>query len=374
MARTLERYPGDLDLARLVRASSPQVIFLSVESLGEALAVAKSVEAHTPGLPIAAVHRTCDPSILIEVMRAGVREFLYPPFSPASLAEVLLRIRAVVERRPPPVESSGLVFAFLPSKAGVGTSTIALNTAAALADLQNADVLLADFDLNSGMIGFMLKLQSPYSVVHAAENHARLDENLWPQLVSRADCLHVLPSGKLNPGFRIEPAQIRNLMDFARRHYRAICVDLSGNMEKYSIELLHEAKRIFLVCTQELPSLHLARQKLSYLRTLELEERVSIVINRVQKRTVIGIGEIEQLLGLRVEVAFPNDYAGVHRALAEGKRIDSSSELGGRFRTMAENILARKPLNVGHKRRFVEYFSILPARYSLFPTGKKSAT
>jgi pilus assembly protein CpaE len=372
--RRLELYPQEVDLVRLVRACAPHVIFLSAESLTEALAVAKSVEAQAPGTQTVAVHHTCDPAILLEMMRAGVREFLSPPFATKALGEALLRINEIADRTPPPVDTTDRIFAFLPAKAGVGTSTIALNASAALADVPDTGVLLADFDLNSGMIGFMLKLENPYSLVNAAENSPQLDDNLWPQLVTSIGQLDVLPSGKINPGFRIEPVQIRHLMDFARRHYKVICVDLSGNLEKYSIEIMHEAKQVFLVCTQELPALHLARERLNYLRSLDLEERISVILNRVHKRALMGTAEIEKLLGLPVQLTFPNDYPGVHRALADGKRIDPSSELGKRFRAMADTILARKPLGAAQRRRFVEYFSILPARYSLFPPGKKSTT
>ena len=70
------------------------------------------------------------------------------------------------------------------------------------------------------MIGFMLKLENPHSVTHAAENAFQMDENLWRQLISSCGALDVLPAGKIDVGVRIEPAHIRSLLDFARRHYQ----------------------------------------------------------------------------------------------------------------------------------------------------------
>src|SRR5439155_9604106 len=122
-----------------------------------------------------------------------------------------------------------------------------------------------------------------YSVVDAAENALDLDENLWPKIVSNKDHLDVLPVGKLSPGFRIEASQIRNILNYARRHYSSIFVDLSGMMEKYSVEILHEAKRVYLVTTAELPALHLCREKLAFLRNQDLGDRVSILLNRAQR-------------------------------------------------------------------------------------------
>jgi Flp pilus assembly CpaE family ATPase len=151
--------------------------------------------------------------------------------------------------------------------------------------------------------------------------------------------LDVLPAGKLAPGFRIEVAQIRYLLEFARRNYNVICVDLSGILEKFSIEILHEATEIFLVCTPEIPSLHLAREKLRFLRSLDLGARVKILLNRAQRSgSLISISEVEKLLQLPVYRSFPNDYIGVHKALTSGKHVNPASELGKGFRLLAEAI------------------------------------
>lgn len=373
IVRTLDRYPEEVDLARLIRAFAPQLVLISLASLEEAISAAKGVEVYGPGIQIVGVHSSCDSALLLEIMRAGVREFLYPPFDLIRIQEALQRVREVLERTPPAVDSSNLVYSFLPAKAGVGTSTVALNLALFMAGQSESRVLLADFDLNSGVIGFMLKLEHSYSLAHAAENSLRLDENLWPQLVSPVGRLDVIPAGRINVGFRIEPAQIRKMIDFARRHYEAICVDLSGNLEKYSIEVMHESKRIFVVTTPEIPALHLARQRLSFLRSLELEDRIAIVLNRTHKRPLISSAEIEKLLGLPIFTAFPNDYEGVHKALASGRSVDSSSALGKRFQAVAESLLTQKELPAANKRRFVEYFSLLPARYSMPSAEEKNS-
>src|SRR5439155_18735404 len=179
------------------------------------------------GLPVVAVSRSCDPQILLETMRAGIREFLSPPFE--SLLDALERIAKQISQTPSLFETTDSVFAFLPAKAGSGATTIAVNTSLALARMPDSNVLLADLDLNSGLVGFMLLLnQSPYSIVDAAENALDLDENLWPKIVSSKNGLDVLPVGKLSPGFRIEATQIRHILSYARRHYSHIFVDLSG--------------------------------------------------------------------------------------------------------------------------------------------------
>src|ERR1700675_1425488 len=156
VTRSLDRYPNSLELLRFLRAHAPQVIFVSTESTTKALEIAREVEKNTPGVQMVAISRFMDPQILLEVMRAGIREFASLPFDRQTLTDGLLRIKEALDKRPPEVGATDQVFSFLPSKAGVGTSTIALNVSVAMSKMPNANVLLSDFDLNSGMVRFML--------------------------------------------------------------------------------------------------------------------------------------------------------------------------------------------------------------------------
>jgi len=374
IVRDLDRYPSELEFMRLVRAHAPHVVFLSIEAMPKAIEIVRLIEREVPGLQLVAISRTCDPTVLLDMMRAGIREFLSMPLNRQAIYEMILRLEEQAERKPTVVDATDQLYAFLPSKQGVGTSTVALNASISLSTHPDTGVLLLDMDLTSGIIGFMLKLNNAHSVIEAAENAHQLDESIWPQLVTRVGKMDVLHSGRLNPDFRIESSQVRHLLEFARRHYRAICVDLSGNLERYSLEIMQEAKRIFLVVTPEIPSLHLAREKLNFLTNLDLGDRVSVLLNRSHKRSVVSPAQIENLLGAPVMMNFANDYQGVHKALQAGKGVDATTELGRQFSGLANSILAKKQPDVDTKKRFVEYFSILPGRYAPpVPEAKKSA-
>jgi pilus assembly protein CpaE len=369
IVRTLDRYPADHDLARIIRAHAPQLFFVDAGNLAEALRAAGAIGENAPGAQIVAFDRVCDPPTLLDLMRAGIREFVTVPGSPGELEKALERVQAALERTPPSISATDEVIAFLPAKPGVGCSTVAMNTAMALAAKDGTRVLLMDFDLNCGMIAFLLHLDPERSLVDAAEHAPQLDEELWPKLISTVNGVDVLPAGPMRPGFRIELPAIRYLLDFARRNYDVICADLSGLMERYSVELMQEAKRIYLVCTPELPALHLARQKLEYLRSLELEPRVSLLLNRSQKHALVSTADIEKLTGLPVDVEIPNDYRGVHKALQDAKPVAANSELGKCFGNLATRILSKESTPKPAKR-FVEYFSLSPARYSFAPGSK----
>lgn len=361
VVRVFDHYPNAVELTRAIRATAPEVTFISVESMPQVQGLLKTLETDAPGMQMIAVSRETDPQVLLEAMRVGIREFVSAPFPRQGLHETISRVNEQLRKRPALVTTTDQIYSFLPSKAGVGTSTLALNISVALSKMPDTGVILSDFDMNSGMMRFMLKLTNEYSVGDACEHSGAMDEALWPQLVTKLGGLDVLHAGKLNPNVRIEAPQIRNLIDFLRRNYKVLCFDLSGNLEKYSLEIMHESKKIFLVCTPEIPSLHLAREKFLFLKSLDLENRISVLVNRCQKRQVISNDQIEQILGLPVQMIFPNDYQGVHKAVTLGRWIDFNSDLGKHVHYFATNLLdGRKSSQQAGpaKKKFLEYFSV----------------
>ncbi|MBL8210112.1 MAG: hypothetical protein JNK87_05345 [Bryobacterales bacterium] len=371
LTRSVPRYPNANELSRTLRANAPQVLFLSVENLSRALEIVTAAEAHLPGVQIVAINRTADPATLLEVMRSGIREFITLPFERKNMGDALSRVKEILDRRPIQMEHTDLVFSFLPAKPGVGATTIATNTAMAVSRLPEQRSLLLDLDLNSGMIRFLLQLENTFSLTDAAERSLQMDESMWPQLVTSIGSLDVVHSGRLNPDKRLEGTHIRHIMDFARRNYRAVFLDLSGNLERFSVEAMHESKKIFLVVTPEVPSLHLAREKLQYLRLMDLADRVAILLNRCQKRAVVSPAQVEDLLQQPVLMTFANDYQGVHRAMTAGKAVDAGSELGRQFAQLAQYSLDIKHAATAEpKKRLAEYLSILPSPVSLFSAKK----
>jgi pilus assembly protein CpaE len=318
------------------------VVFLSVESLREAIEVATALEANFPGIQMIALGRSREAHILEELLRTEVREFLSLPFRRDLLVDAIKRAQRALERKPPVIGATDRIYSFLPAKAGVGASTIALNASIAAATIPGAKVLLSDFDLCSGVIQFMLKMEARFSVIEAATRASEMDENIWAGLVASTRGLDVLGPGDGNPYQRLEPVQVKYLLDFARRQYQMLCIDLSGNLEQYAIEAMQESKRIFLVCTPELPSMYLARKKYALLQSLDLGERVSLLLNRYQQGSSIGPKEVENMVGTPVLETFPNDYKGVHHALTLGKQVGKDSSLGRKFTLLSDLMAERK--------------------------------
>ncbi len=301
--------------------------------------------------PISAVDRSCDPQTLVEIMRVGVREFVSMPLDLIRLGEAIGRVAVVLERRPLAFHSTDEVFSFLPAKAGDGTSTVAVNVSSAITRRAGGRTLIADFDLNVGMVSFLLKVTNAHSVLDAIRFADHLDDAVWGNLVAKRDNLDVLGSGRLDPGAMLYSAQAENVLLFARRAYRAICLDLSGNMEAYSMELIRQSKEVFLI---------------KLLRDAGLGDRISVLLNRTERRNAFSMKDVEELLGVRVRFAFMNDPKRVSRALEGGKCVDAKIDLGRQFTAFAELLagsVIEAAIPAARKRRYIEYFAIVSSSY-----------
>ena len=137
-----------------------------------------------------------------------------------------------------------------------------------------------------------------------------------------------------------------------------MCFDLSGNLERYSIEIMQESKRVLLVCTPEIPSLHLAREKMNYLRTLDLGGRIGIVLNRVSRKPLFTKEQVAEIVAAPVIETIPNDYEGVNSATAAGTFVDEKSDLGKQYVHLAAKLIeAQAPADKG-KRKFLQQFAV----------------
>ncbi len=328
IVKTLDRYSSIQEVLLLLRQQSPRLLFLSMDSIPEGLDLVTMIRNQFPAVQIVGFDRTFNSDIVLRAMRSGVCDYLSPPFTASAIAEAIKRVEHMLEDKPSLKASRGKVYSFLPSKPGVGTSTLAVNAACSAAKIAATRVLLTDFDLSSSMVRFLLKLPMTHNVEEALDHAQHLDETMWRQLVSTVAKLDVLHAGELKPNIRIETDRLHLFMEFARRQYDLVCIDLSGNLEKYSIEIMKESRAIFLVCTPEISSLHMGKEKLTYLRTLGLGDQVKILLSRETKQSAMSVEEIEESFGAPVLFRFPNDYAGVQNALQAAKPMEASTPIG----------------------------------------------
>ena len=220
-----------------------------------------------------------------------------------------------------------------------------------------------DFDFRLGMTSFLLKLPGQHSVIDAINDIDRLALR-WESLVNRRGSLDILGSAPQEfPEANLEQ-RTALLLSFARKKYQTVVLDLPGEMREYEIDALRRSTSCFLVCNSDIGVMHMAQRKAELLRSLVLEDKTSVVVNRAGGLGMISPRDVEAILQLPVRFSVANAY----KEIAAATRSASTLEGRGGVVTQIEN-LARWMLpqsapaagnsrpEEGGTRKFLEFFS-----------------
>jgi pilus assembly protein CpaE len=361
-------FPSSSEICALEDTHKKYVVFIDFHNNSErAIAIAGEINRSCPSVGVIALNVSLSQNDLIAVVRAGIGEVLPQSFSNRDVETAVFNVTRKLYGVSGAAAGDGIVYAFLPAKPGSGASSLAAYSALACAKLPGRRPLLLDFDLRLGITSFVLKLNSNNSIINALENANRMDQTLWDQLVSQRGNLDILGSAPAEFGVSVPLESFLAILKWSRRQYSALIVDLPGNMEDFEIATLQQAGTIFVVCGSDLVSIHMAGHTIQRLRSLNLIDRVSVLLNRVEKRTVLPVRDIERILGLPICVSIPAGEEGIRAAVQEGAGVDPKTFLGKQIEVIAQKMIGnvQSAANLEPpqtRKRFVEFFSIPPAK------------
>jgi len=358
----IPEYPDASSIRSMEGPEEQLVAFIDFRRSDRALALAVELNRSCPSVGSVALNVGSGQSDLIAIVRAGICEVLPQPFSDQDVGTAVLNVIAKLTDSHGSA-AQGIVYAFLPAKPGAGASSLAVYASLACARLANCHPLLLDFDIRLGTSSFVLKLDSKNSIMDAFENASRMDETLWQQLISERDKLDVLGSAPTEFGVRVPAESFQSVLKWARSRYTSVVVDLAGTMEDFEIATLQQAGTVFLVCGPDLTSLHMARRRMEGLRSLQLHDRVCLVMNRVDKRTGLPRRDIESVLGMPVQITVPADESSIAEAVQGGTGVNPKCALGVQIELIARKMAGKVPNSPSSgaprpKKQFIEYFSI----------------
>ncbi len=296
-------------------------------------------------------------------MQLGIREVVPCPVAAPDVVQAFSRSARKSKSPAGGGDEGGYLYAFLPSKPGVGATTLAAHGAAAAARLTNERTLLIDFDFRLGMTSFLFKLHGAHSVLDAVAEHAQLDAQLLDRMVCRRGMLDILGSAPVEFGGVNPEAGAVALVDLARQCYPTICVDLPGEMREYEVETLNLAKECFLVTTPDIGALHMAKRKAEILRTLGIENKVSVIMNRMESRGAMPIRDVEAILQLPVRYSVSSSEQQIAAATQAGEALQGRSPLAAQIESIARRMSPGTQAGDRAKPwRFIELFSVSPIR------------
>lgn len=330
-------------------ASQPDVVLLDLRESGSLPPTLATLKRQHPGTGVVIIASRMDPVLMLEAMRAGVNEWIADPITAAELNAAIDRVAAA---RVASVQ--GHIYAFVGAKGGVGTTTIAVNVATALAQaLEDERTLLMDFHLSYGDAAVFLGAEPRFSVADAMENTHRLDEAFFESLVvqSKSTGVHLLASAERAVG-TVDMRRIATLLSFAASHYRYTFLDVPRS-EAAVLDSLEGVAGILIVANQELATVRNAGRIAATLRQRYGKDRVKVVISRYDKQAEINNEDVERVVGSPVKYTVPSDYRAALNSLNKGRplALEKDSKLTPAFQSIAFDLAGIRVEKVVEKEK-----------------------
>lgn len=335
----------------------PDVLIVELSQLADPLEdVIRQVKSTSGHPQVIVVHPSADSDTLLRAIRANADEYLFPPLG-EDLTRAIHKISEERLRNRAGTKPRGKVFGVFGAKGGCGATTVSCHLATQLAQEGPMGVLLADFDLDSGIVGFLMQSQCRYSVLDAVDNIHRLDLSFWKALVSNGRPGLEVIMAPPHPGMQRERRvdDFRHILRFVRSNYDWTVVDLGRGLTPMSMTMLEEVDEAFLVTTPDIPALHQTKNIILVLRDLGYgQQRLRLLLNRMPRRHEISVGELETMLGLPVYAVLPKDEEALTEAFADRKLASPDSDFS---KSMVQ--LAGKISGLQTRKAKGKFFSLL---------------
>ncbi len=260
------------------------------------------------------------PKNIVRLMKAGASEFIGNPVKADNLIDAVEEFR--IKRMNAGKVAEGKICSFISSKGGLGSSVLAVNSAAALVRQQGRAVALCDMSLASGDASVMLDVAPELTIVDLCRNIHRLDVSLFRGAITRHMTGLDFLAAPLNPADAndIKADHVAQILSLARKLYDYTILDCPAmHLDACALEALKSSDHIFIISDLSVTAIRNASRLCKHIEKLGIpSSRTSVVINRYIKGSTLSVEEVEKSLNRTVYWIFPNDFAPIVSSINRG--------------------------------------------------------
>jgi len=166
-------------VAYLGQHRSPDILIVDISDIELPISkVNELADVCEPGVAVIAIGNRNEIGLYRDLLQAGVIDYVVKPLNPQLVARALTSGQVRTGEASPIHRKLGALVAFVGARGGVGTTTLAVNTAWHLANRQTRRVALVDLDLQNGDCALALEIQPTSGLREALANPLRIDNIL----------------------------------------------------------------------------------------------------------------------------------------------------------------------------------------------------
>ncbi len=275
-------------------------------------------------LPIITVVDVFNEAAARKLVQMGVADVLVKPVAAIELLRACARVTRT-ERE----ESH--IYTFLPVAGGVGTTTLAIQSAFTLLGAKSrpdASTCLVDLNFNRSSCADYLDIEPRLNLKEIELNPERLDQQLLDGMLSQHRsglAVVAAPALPTDPDL-VASNIVMGLLNLVCQCFEHIVIDMPNAWHSWSDNIVLGSNRLFLVSDATVPGVRKAQQMVRALSTRrEQRPEPSVVINRFQDRLFspgLRRTDLEKALGGALACTIPNNHGLVREAIDRGVPMD----------------------------------------------------
>lgn len=297
----------------IVESRSPRDVILS-----ELATLAEVCQAETKVVVIGHVN---DVLLYREMMQRGVSEYLVAPLHQMQLVEAIASLYQGAAATP-----VGRALAFMGTKGGVGSSSLAHNVGWAISRNGNVETVIADLDIAFGTAGLNFNQDIAPGIMEVLGQPDRVDPTLLERMLTKAgEKLSIFGGpGGVEREFQIEPAAVESILTALRASVPVTVIDLPALWAPWVKYTLMQADQVIITATPDLPSLRNARSLVDTLKAGRPNDAPPMLIlnqTGVPKRPEISAADFGKAVGVPVAAIIPYDAQSFGVAQSNGQMV-----------------------------------------------------
>lgn len=334
----------------LAVAPPPHLLIVDLSESEEPRAdITALAEVCEPGTIVIALGAINDVGLYRDLIATGIYDYLVKPVTSDQLRQSIAtaeEMAQAVQIDEPTVAESGRVTTFIGVRGGVGTSTLAVNSAWVMAHDQGRKVALVDLDIHYGTAALAFDLEPGRGLYDALENPGRVDGLFIERaMVKESDNLWIL-SGEAPIGDALtpHPTAFDHLLGELKTNFRDIIIDLPRGLVGQQQFLMSESHHIVLVSDFSLTAIRDVIRLLAFIKQMAPDVEVTVVGNRYQGggRDEVSQKDFENAVEHQIDLIVPNDWKSAVSANKAAKtipEINRSSRAATAIRTLASSLV-----------------------------------
>ncbi len=309
-------------------------------------------EVCDPTTRVVVIGDSNDISLYRNLIRRGVSDYLALPLERHDLVQAIAESGSAEAER-------ARVISFIGAKGGVGSSTVAHNTAWSLARQFEEDVAILDLDIPFGTVGLAFAVDSAQGIAGAIADGERLDDVLLDRYMPKFDeHLALLTSpASLEVDGDIDPAAFAVVLDMVCRKTSFVVLDMPHGWTNWTRRILIDSNQVVITANPDLASLQHAKNLVDVLRVERGDDgSIHVILNHagMARKIELGAKDFRDATGNEPAATLPHDAIAFGAAANNGQMLGQASrnhKAVAVFNRLAELVSGRRPAKK-QKRRF----------------------